>query len=113
MSADVLRQLEQDTKIQQKFVELGATLERLKTNKDFKKLVLEGYFEQEAIRLVHLKSNPAFQTEDKQKSVDLQIMAVGSLGQYFNTVRQQADMAVKQLMSIEQVREEILEEGAV
>ena len=38
-------------------IERGIALERLRVNKDFKSIVLDGYFKDEAVRLVHLKAS--------------------------------------------------------
>lgn len=92
-------------------VEKGAALERLRTNRDFKKVVLEGYFEKEAIRLVHLKSDFNMQDAESQASIMDQINAIGSLSQYFNTVRHQSMLAEKAIASDEETREELMAEG--
>ena len=110
MSSEMLRQLEKNIQSQKKLVDLGESLERLKTNRDFKRLVLDGYLEQEAIRLVHMKAHPQFQSEDAQKSIDTQINAIGSLVQYFNAVAQQAGMAARSVASDEATRAELLQE---
>jgi len=111
MSSEMLQRVEHSIQYHKKFVELGNALERLKSNKDFKKLILEGYFEKEAIRLVHFKASPSAQTEEMQKSIELQMNAIGALSQYFNTVFQQAEMARKTIEQDEAMREELLEEG--
>lgn len=111
MSSAMLRQVEQNIQQQKKVAEMGEALERLKGNRDFKKVILEGYFEQEAIRLVHLKSAPNMQSAESQKSIDQQIVSIGSLEQYFRTVYFMADMANKTIEENEALREEMLQEG--
>ena len=111
MSDAQLKQLEDSIKRAQKFVDMGEALERLYMNKDFRKVVVEGYFEQEAIRLVHLKSDSNMQSTDSQKSIIQQIDAVGSLKQFFNLLSYQAEMAGKTIAFDEQTREDILAEG--
>lgn len=111
MSSAMLRQVEKDIQQQKRVIDLGDALERLKSNRDFKKVITEGYFEQEAIRLVHLKSNPSTQSDESQKSIDQQIISIGSLGQYFTTVDQLANMARKNLDMYEQTREDLIQEG--
>lgn len=66
MSTNQLKEIEDSIKSARKLVELGDTLERLKSNRDFRAIVLEGYFEKEAIRLVQAKSNPALQSAEMQ-----------------------------------------------
>ena len=110
MNNTAIQAIEDNIKQAQKIVEVGEALERLKANRDFKKVVIEGYFEQEAIRLVHLKSDPSFQTPDMQKSINAQIDAIGAVSQYFSTVVQKASIARKAIASDEETRDEILEE---
>lgn len=106
-----LQQLELNIKQSQKIVDLGESLERLVSNRDFKKVILEGYFEQEAIRLVHLKSDDNMQSSGSQYSIEKQMMGIGAFSSYLNTVRMRAQMAINALASDEQTRSELLEEG--
>lgn len=76
-------------------VNLGTSLERLKKNRDFITLISKGYFEQEAIRLVHLKSDPNMQSEEAQKFIIGQIDAIGALRGYLDTIFSRANMASK------------------
>lgn len=110
MSNATIQAIEENIKQARKFVEAGEALERLKGNRDFKKVLLEGYFEKEAIRLVHLKSDQNFQSPEMQKSIIGQIDAIGALSQYFSTVLHKAAIARKAITSDEEAREEILEE---
>lgn len=110
MSSETIRAIEANIREAKKFVEQGEALERLQANRDFKKVILDGYFEQEAIRLVHLKASPAMQSAEMQKSIVAQMDAIGSLDQYFNTVFQQANLAIKAIVADEQTRDEILAE---
>jgi hypothetical protein len=91
-------------------VEFGAALERLKANKDFKKVVLEGYFEKEAIRLVHLKADCNMQSPEMQRSIVQQMDAIGSFSEFLNVRLQRAGMATKQIEADEETRDEILAE---
>ena len=88
----------------------GTALDRLRNNRDFKKVIVEGYFEKEAIRLVHMKSDFNLQDEVSQRDIDLDIVAVGRLGKYFNEVLRRADLASKAIEADEQTREELLAE---
>ena len=92
-------------------IELGLAIERLRSNKDFKTVVINGYFEKEAIRLVHLKADPAMQSEASQLSIAKQMDAIGGFNQYLYSAMQMASMAEKNLASHEEEREEILFEG--
>lgn len=106
-----IQAIELSMKRGQSLVDQGNALERLKTNKDFKKVILESYFEQEAIRLVHLKADPSMQTAEKQASIIKQMDAIGAVTQYFQTVLTLANMARKAMAADEEMRDELLAEG--
>ena len=108
---DTVQAIEANIREAKKIVEVGESLERLRSNRDFKKVISEGYFEKEAIRLVHLKADPGMQSPEMQKSIVAQMDAIGSLSMYFNTVFAQASIAKKAIISDEQTRDEILGEG--
>lgn len=109
ISAEV-QQIEQNIKQAQKLVDVGESLERLSVNRDFKKVVLEGYFEQEAIRLVHLLSDPSMQSYESQSSINLQMNSIGSFKQYLTVLKYKASMADKSIAADEQMRDELLAE---
>lgn len=102
--------IEANIKAARKLVELGDAFERLKSNKDFKAIITEGYFEKEAIRLVQAKANPSLQSDDAQRSILTQIDAIGNLNMYFTTIVQQASMAAKSIEQDEAMVEEMREE---
>jgi hypothetical protein len=104
--------IEEGIKAARKLVDLGDALERLKSNRDFRTIVMEGYFEQEAIRLVQAKSNPGLQSAEMQKSILTQIDAIGNLNLYFSTIVQQAAMARKNIEIDEAELEAIANEEA-
>lgn len=89
----VINALEQGIKKAQTAKELGAALERLSKNADFKSVILTGYMRDEAVRLVHLKGDISFQSPEKQASILKQIDGIASLKQYFNVVELTADNA--------------------
>ena len=82
MSSSEIQQLEHSIKVAQKLVDLGDSLERLRNNRDFKKIFVEGYFQDEAVRLVHLRADANMQSVDSRKAIDTQIDAIGTVGQY-------------------------------
>lgn len=110
MSQAEIQELELSIKRAQDMVDMGKALERLQKNKDFKKIVLEGYFEKEAIRLVHLKSDAQMQTPEKQAAVIRGIDAIGEFHDYLKTVYQLANMAQHAIEADEQTRDELLAE---
>ena len=108
-----IEQLEHSIQDSKKYVELGNALERLLQNRDFKAVILKGYLEDEAIRLVHLKADPAMQTSQYQQSILAQIDAIGAVASYLNEIRRQGDMAAKTISSAEEVLEELRREEEV
>ena len=88
-------------------------VDRLKENKDFEEIILKGYFEQEASRLVLLKADHNVQGDTEQKQIEKMIDAIGYLRQYFNTIYQFGMMAQNAIEQHEQAREEILQEDAL
>ena len=86
------------------------SLLKLTKNRDFKKVIEEGYFEKEASRAVLLKADPNMQDAEAQKSLDNQIIAIGYLRQYFTTIMQLGRMAEQEVKANESTREEILAE---
>ena len=114
MSTTDLKALDESDKQLKVLVERGEALERLKSNRDFKKLILKDYFEQEAIRLVHLKADINQQDEKSQKFIVNQMDAIGNLHSYLQTVEFMAKRARVGLADNEETRAEILEdEGEV
>lgn len=106
-----IQAIEASMKHGQNLVDQGNALERLRSNKDFKKVVLEAYFEQEAIRLVQLKADPSMQSVEKQSSIIKQMDAIGAVAQYFQTLSYLALMARKAMAADEEMRDELLAEG--
>lgn len=110
MSTDTINAIERNMEKAKVVLDFSAALERLRSNRDFKKVVLEGYFEQEAIRLVHLKSDPNMQSPNAQQSIAGQIDAIGQLSQFFSTALQKASMASRQMEADQETLEELAAE---
>ena len=100
-----IEELEANIKQAKEEVELGAALERLFSNRDFKKVVLNGYFEKEAIRLVYMKGEATLPT-DHEKIV-LQIDSIGTFRKYLKNITVSAELAKKAMEADEQTRDEI------
>lgn len=105
-----LNQIEKDIKVSTEVVDFGNALERLRSNRDFKRVVLEGYFKDEAVRLVHLSADPSMQSPEKQESIKQQTLAIGHLVQYLNTVFFRARQAGKYIADAEEMRHELIAE---
>jgi hypothetical protein len=107
-----LASLDRQEKHAKKRVELGNALERLRSNRDFNKLIVDGYLRDEAVRLVHLKASSDMQSPAQQAAINRDIDGIGALNEFFSNTAILARMAVKELSDVEQTRTDILEEGA-
>lgn len=85
-------------------------LKALTKNKDFQAIIDTGYFVEEASRVVMLKGNPAFQSEEMQNSVENQLIAIAFLRQYFSTIMQIGRSALDSKEADEQTLVELHEE---
>lgn len=110
MANDQIGAIERDIRKAKDAIELGNTVNRLKLNRDFKEVVLKGFFEQEAVRLVHLKGEPHMQEPDSQRSIIGQMDAIASFSQYLNAIFGKAKMAAASLADSEEVLAELLDE---
>ena len=111
MSNETLQQIEQNIKRGKELIDFGAALERLQNNRDFKKVITEGYFRDEAVRLVHLKGDANMQTPEHQANIVRALDSIGQLSQYFSTVTLLASRAVLSIAADEETRDEILADG--
>jgi len=85
-------------------------LERLHKNPDFKKLILEEYFEKNAIRTVMMKSAGGHEGEKEQKNLDNVLIGIGQLGQYFHKIFTFGEGAARAMDEHKLTREELLAE---
>ncbi len=107
-NTEALKEIEASIEQASKLVEFGSAIERLATNRDFKTVISKGYFELEAIRLVHLKADVNMQSADAQASILRQMDAIGSLNDYLQTKLQLAGMAKRSISVNEEALEEML-----
>ena len=107
MNAKYIQELEANIEQAKESIDLGLALERLFSNRDFKRVVLNRYFKEEAVRLVHLKGAPESQTSEAQKSIVNKIDAIGNFANYLKDVTNQAELADKTVTLDEQTRDEI------
>lgn len=83
---------------------------KLLKNANFKKIISDGYFQDEAAKLVMLKSEPAMDTPEMQTKVDNAIIGIGALQQYFIAIERAGDQAEKDLIGFEETREALAQE---
>lgn len=109
--AQEIQQVEISLETAKSTYELGQALERLHDNPDFKKVIAEGYLEQEAIRLVSLAGHPSFQSVEDQAGLQRQINGVGAIRGYFHAIMQQAQVAGNAIDDYKSTLEELRGEG--
>jgi len=109
-SENQLHQVEISIENAEKAIELAKALKRLHDNADFKTVILEDFFHEEAHRAVLLKADEAMAPPEKQKQVDDVITTIGGLYNYFGKIYQMANMSARALAAHQETREEILEE---
>lgn len=109
---EAIEELELNIHVAKRMVDRGAALARLHSNRDFKEVFIDGYFNQEAVRLVHLRADPNMQDADSIKTIEKSMDGIGALLQYCRTTEHQAMLAEKAIEADEVARAELLQEGA-
>ncbi len=80
----------------------------LMNSKSFQDVIEDGYFRDEAARLVMAKS--AELTDMQQKNIDCMILGIGGFHNYLNLILQRGRQADQQLEDLETTREQIAAE---
>lgn len=109
MSQSVIEQVEISIAEAKKLVERGAMVKRLSTNPDFKALVMDGYFVDEAARLAHLSSDPGL-PENIRECVVRDLAGPGGFKRYLTTIARMADAAENEIEESRETLEELREE---
>lgn len=79
-------------------IALRDALVRLQHNADFKEVISNKFFKEEASRLVLLRADPSIQQDEKiVKSIDNKIIGVGELRQFFITILQRGNQLEQDL----------------
>ena len=105
-----LNQIELDIDHAREAIDRADALKRLFANKDFKRIIENGYFVDEASRLVLVKADPEMDSPEAQVNIQRSIDAIGPLRVYFRAILQFGDMAQRAIIDDEQTRENILTE---
>ncbi len=74
----------------------------LQQNPNFKKLIEDEYFTQEASRLVLYKATPGAQDPKEQYNIDMRINAIGFLQQFFISIVALGNMSEKKIREDQQ-----------
>lgn len=113
MTQSVVEEIQLDIQEAREVMAQGERLNRLFNNRDFQAVILEGFFKEEAYRLVELKAAPQMQGEQQQAAIMQAIDAIGGLQQHFNKIRVMAEQARMAIEAGEQQLQELAIEGEV
>lgn len=106
-----IEQIEMNIQQAKSLVELGNALDRLGNNPDFIRVIDEGYFKNEAVRLVHLKAAPSRQSPEGQAEIIKDIDGIGALLGYLQGVQHRAMLAETAIASDQETLSELMTEG--
>lgn len=111
MSTPELKAVEDQIAAHKAAIAIGQSLGRLMRNADFRKVILDGYLRDEAVKLVHGRMGALLQhpqmAEFQLKALD----AISIFNQYLSQLKTNAEQALAQLPEAEQTREEIASES--
>ena len=88
-------------------------VERLSKNRDFKRVIENGFFRDEASRVCLLKADAQMANERSQGLLNNRLTGIGELHQYLRGLTTLGVMAQKALADAEQTRDEVLAEELV
>ena len=103
-----LEELDNNMQEAKHFIDIKDSTIKLFKNREFKKVVLDYYFKEEAARLVMAKSSAL--SEDQKKLIDNMIYGIGALSNFFDSVHQRGIQAEQALQEDEDAKTEILQE---
>ena len=78
----------------------------------FKEIIEEGYFREEAARLVGLMADPEFASEDKQEEIRNDMMGISALRFYIVNLLRMGSQMEQSLAASEEALDELREEEA-
>lgn len=110
MSAVLIKEINRKIDEAKDKLELANAAERLMSNKDFIKVVKEGYFKEKALDLLNQVSDPVLQNEEIQKLISKEIFAIGSFNRYLNEIQEDKEELLNSIHSDTQTINEIINE---
>ncbi len=106
---NLLAALDRSIANSKKTVEIGAAVGRLMLSRDFKRVILDGYFKDEATRLVHELAKVENQSEARRVSLVRQMDSVANLKAYMDRLVDEAGFAEKDIALNNQSRDQLIE----
>lgn len=98
---DRIADLEDDLQTNLPAKEKFESLSRLFKNKDFISLILEGYLQDEAVRLVHLKASAEAASPESQFKILRDLDSIGALKEYFRKIDLEGQHAIQNIANAE------------
>ena len=105
-----IEQIEISIEESKKLIEFGDAIRRLDDNPDFRKVILEGYFKEEASRVVLLKADYEMQSKERQEFLEKMIVSIGGLKQFLMSKLRMAESAAQALEADRETHAELLRE---
>lgn len=93
-----------------KCVARGEAIDALNKNRAFKTVILDGYFDEEAKRLVGLLAHPGMQSDKDQLEIQNQMKAIAYLQRFLFVEKMHAQNAAAALPQHEATLDEVLAE---
>lgn len=109
---DAIKQIEVGKKEAQRFIDKATGLDQLAKNRHFNKLILEGYFKDEAARLTGLLGDSEFSSEEDQRELFSQLKAIAHLQQHFRAIAEVGKQMRAAMDEMDSALEEIHAEEA-
>ena len=103
-----LQELEDNMNDAKHFIDIKDSTIKLFKNREFKKVVLDYYFKEEAARLVMAKASSL--NEEQQKMIDNMIYGIGALSNFFDSVLTRGTQAEQAYRDDEDAITQILQE---
>lgn len=104
-----LQMIELSIQEAEKNVEKAKRLQKLLSNRDFKEVILDGYFEKEAARLASALGDPTLAAH--RSEIISSIDGIGRLQAYFRTVEQIGKMSTQAITEGREALDEIRANG--
>ena len=90
------------------YVEMRDALLALQKNKNFLKVINEGYLVQEAARKAKALAVPALQDKEQQQEIVNALQGIGHFNQYLHRIMQAGNQAAKNIQDNENYRSQVL-----
>lgn len=108
-NSNEIEQVELSIAEAKKMVAKAKQVRKLINNKDFQAVVDDGYFRDEAARLVHIKSDPNI-PEELRPFIEMDINGIGGFKRYLRNIMHFGNLAEQELQENEETLEELRQE---